>query len=270
MSKPMFPPRPIGPHPTADRLYRALAAERARADRAEPGALASEDEAVLEHVAACAECSAEIAHLEAFEHPTPMAPEDLDAAWRRFQEGPSAAPAPMPLETPRGATIVPFPSAVTRPAPTFRISRYAGWAAAAMLVVGLGLGYLLGTSNTLTPAPAAADLPPAPPAVPASPAPVPEDPLRGGEQPVTAEALAPTGALDRRPTEIRFSNPDHQPKRVLLFATEPPYQWQSPETTGERVEIPAAEQAKLRLGVDYFWSVLDAEGESAAQTFRLR
>ncbi len=149
---------------------------------------------------------------------------------------------------------MPFPS---RPA-TSRLWRQTGWAAAAMLAVGLGLGFFLGTSNVQT-------HPTNPPTPLDQPIP---DGLRGGTVP-TGPA-APTGELDQIPTEIRFANPNREPKRVLLFATDPAYRWQSPETTGDRIELPAEERAKLRPNVDYFWSVIDADGESAAQTFRLR
>jgi hypothetical protein len=276
MSEPKIPPRPTGPHPTAEQLYLAVAAERS-------GACSPEDEEIFAHAASCADCSAEIAHLEAFEQPEPVAPATLDAAWRRFRHraDPDAGRV-QAASPPRQATIVPFP---VRPAARFSPWRQAGWAAAATLVVGLGLGFFLGTSTvqTITPIPVApgpavgpAALPggqtPTTPAIPSSrDDPYGSDGLRGGTIPAaTAGEAAPTGRLDRAPTEIRFANPDREPKRVLLFSTDPPYQWQSPETTAERIEIPAAERAKLKPGVDYFWSVLDAEGESAAQTFRLQ
>lgn len=284
MTEPKIPPRPTGPHPTAEQLYLAVAAERS-------GACSPADEEVFAHAASCANCSAEIAHLEAFERPEPVALQTLDAAWQRFRHranpgaadsGSGRAQSPPP---PRQATIVPFPKPASRPVAGPSPWRHTGWAAAAMLVVGLSLGFFLGTSTvqTITPIPVAPGTPgkapggpvPAVPSESAGTADVPSsggpDALRGGTIPsATAGEVAPTGRLDRTPTEIRFANPDHEPKRVLLFATEPPYQWQSPETTAERVEIPAAERAKLKPGVDYFWSVLDAEGESAAQTFRLR
>ena len=272
MTEPKIPPRPTEPHPTAEQLYLAVAAERS-------GACSPADEEVFTHAAACADCSTEIAHLEAFEQPEPVAPATLDTAWQRFRHranpdfGSRRVQAPSP---PRQATIVPFPKPSSRqpvagPSPW----RYTGWAAAAMLVVGLSLGFFLGTSSvqTITPILVAPNEKAASHTVapPDGPAPAIPDTQRGGTIPSVASGeVAPTGRLDRAPTEIRFANPDHEPKRVLLFATEPPYQWQSPETTAERIEIPAAERAKLKAGVDYFWSVLDAEGESAAQTFRLR
>ncbi len=265
MTEPKIPPRTTGPHPTAEQLYLAAAAERS-------GAWSLADEVVFAHAALCADCSAEIAHLEAFEQPEPMAEPALDAAWQRFHHraepiadaGPAAAP---PRLAPT-ATIVPFPTPAARPAPAVRRPwRLAGWAAAATLVLGLGLGFFLGTSSVVPyGTPAASPPPPAEETV----QPVPDGP-RGGALPATAPGeVAPTGPLDQVPAEIRFANPDHEPKRILLFATDPPYQWQSPETTAEVIELPAAERAKLKPGVDYFWSVLDAEGESAAQSFRLR
>lgn len=265
MTEPKIPPRPTGPHPTAEQLYLAAAAERS-------GAWTPADEQVFAHVASCAVCSAEIAHLDAFEQPEPVAAGALDEAWRRFRDhrpNPVAAPRSAPATT--TATIVPFPGPA-RPAAAVRPWRRAAWAAAAMLVLGLGFGFFLGTSTvqTFDPAPGAAASPsPAlPPAGPAEPG---LDGTRGGPPPAAGSGeVAPTGPLDRVPSEIRFANPGHEPKRILLFATDPPYQWQSPETTAERIEIPADERAKLKPGVDYFWSVLDAEGESAAQSFRLR
>lgn len=302
MTEPKIPPRPTGPHPTAEQLYLAVAAERS-------GGCGPAEEEVFAHAASCADCSAEIAHLEAFEQPAPVAPGALDDAWRRFRQrthpeaGAPVAPfAPLaiadagragrvsaPSSAPRQATIVPFPTP-SRPPAAPSPWRYAGWAAAAMLAVGLGLGFFLGTSSVQTVAPIQvasgpplapppggrlggqpAERPAGGPASAVSPGAGSADTVRGGSDlSVSPGEVAPTGRLDRAPTEIRFANPSHEPKRVLLFATEPPYQWQSPETTAERVEIPAAERAKLKAGVDYFWSVLDAEGESAAQTFRLR
>ncbi len=263
MSEPKIPPRPSGPHPTAEQLYLAVAAERS-------GACSPADEEVFAHAASCAFCSAEIAHLEAFEQPEPVAPQAIDDAWQRFRNraNPGAAePARQvqPPPPPRQATIVPFPARSHRPAAPPSPWRYAGWAAAAMLAVGLSLGFFLGTSTvpTITPIQVASGSPPAP-GGPAGP-----DVQRGGPSSPIGE-VAPTGRLDRVPTEIRFANPDHEPKRVLLFSTDPPYQWQSPETTAERIKVPAAERVKLKAGVDYYWSVLDAQGESAAQTFRLR
>ncbi|HXU31184.1 MAG TPA: hypothetical protein VN851_11450 [Thermoanaerobaculia bacterium] len=285
MTEPKIPPRPTGPHPTAEQLYLAVAAERS-------GARCPADEEVFAHAASCADCSAEIANLEAFEQPEPVAPMALDAAWQRFRRRAGTADDDgsrtgrvQAAPPPRQATIVPFPAPSSRPAAALSPWRYAGWAAAAMLVLGLGLGFFLGTSTvqTITPIPVApavqvASHAPAPPGrpEPASPEGSPgpgvsgmPDALRGGTLSDPGE-VTPTGRLDQAPTELRFANPNHEPKRVLLFATDPPYQWQSPETTAERIELPAAERAKLKPGVDYFWSVLDAEGESAAQTFQLR
>lgn len=274
MTEPKIPPRPTGPHPTAERLHRATVAERS-------GSWTPADEEVFAHAASCAACSAELAHLEAFDRPEPLAAGAIEDAWLRFRDRrqePAAAPPSLPAAATAAtstsattATIVPFPSR-SFPAPTVRPWRRAGWAAAAMLVLGLGFGFFLGTSTVQVAAPVPNATGPVPPALPPAGAAEPTlDGTRGGPLPVVVAAeLAPTGPLDRVPTEIRFANPGHEPKRVLLFATDPPYQWQSPETTAERVEIPAEERAKLKAGVDYFWSVLDAEGESAAQTFRLR
>ncbi len=258
MTEPKIPPRPTGPHPTADQLFLAVAAERS-------GECRPADEEVFAHAATCAECSAEIAHLEAFAQPEPVAPAALASAWERFRDGAgTAAKSVEATAPPRQATIVPFPvpSIRPRPAATGGSSpwRYAGWAAAATLTLGLGLGFFLGTTSVQTIRPPAGT--PSGAAVPPA-----ADGLRGGV--LSGGPMAPTGSLDQAPAEIRFANPDREPKRVLLFATEPPYQWQSPETTGDRVELPATERAKLQPGVDYFWSVLDAEGESAARTFRL-
>ncbi len=251
MNEPKIPPRPNGPHPAADSLYRAIAAVQS-------GAVTPEDERIFAHLAGCALCSAEVAHLEAFDQPERLPPGAVESAWERFRNGAGAdrevAPPIAPATPHREATIVPFPS---RPA-TSRPWRQTAWAAAAMLAVGLGLGFFLGTSNVQT-------HPINPPTRLGQPIP---DGLRGGTVP-TGPA-APTGELDQIPTEIRFANPNREPKWVLLFATDPAYRWQSSETTGDRIELPAEERAKLRPNVDYFWSVIDADGESAAQTFRLR
>ena len=79
----MIPPKPRGPHPDAESLYRAHASPKGEASAE-----------VLAHAATCADCSAELAALEQFD----ARPPDLfgaearraRAAWAKF----TGAPAP--------------------------------------------------------------------------------------------------------------------------------------------------------------------------------
>src|SRR6185436_574181 len=60
-------------HPTPEQLYAA---------RRDPRG--AQSERTLAHAAACARCAEELARQDAFDHPEPVSPPDLDAAWERF------------------------------------------------------------------------------------------------------------------------------------------------------------------------------------------
>jgi hypothetical protein len=83
MADPVLPVRPPGPHPTPEQLYSARRGPRT-----------AEAERWLAHAAACALCSEELVHQEAFDAPEPVSAGRLAAAWERFKEGPSRAPRP--------------------------------------------------------------------------------------------------------------------------------------------------------------------------------
>lgn len=68
-------------HPTSEQLYSARRGPR--------GAAA---ERHLAHAAACPLCAEELARQEAFDHPEPVPPARLEAAWERFNQPPAAAP----------------------------------------------------------------------------------------------------------------------------------------------------------------------------------
>ncbi len=86
----MIPPKPVGPHPDAESLYRAHAA---------PKAAASAE--VLAHAATCAACSQELAALESFaaNPPDPFggASRRAETAWRAFAGQPARRRARVPM-----------------------------------------------------------------------------------------------------------------------------------------------------------------------------
>jgi len=87
----------------------------------------------------------------------------------------------------------------------------------------------------------------------------PHDVERGGEE-VTA-GWEPSGALNAPPAELVFSAPGGKPRRVKVFDAAQSYVWTSPPAPGGRVAFPEAERRRLRPGVEYFWTVLDDDGE---------
>ena len=64
-------------HPSPEALFEAAAGGGDAAARSE----------IQRHAAVCSDCSAELAHLEAFRTPAPVRRSELDAAWGRFQTG---------------------------------------------------------------------------------------------------------------------------------------------------------------------------------------
>ena len=82
------PPRPAGPHPTAEQLYRARRGPRD-----------AEAERVLLHAAGCALCSVEMARQDAYDAPAAVPAAALEAAWERFGREPQ-------IRRPAGRTAV--------------------------------------------------------------------------------------------------------------------------------------------------------------------
>ncbi len=85
---------------------------------------------------------------------------------------------------------------------------------------------------------------------------------RGGEQ--ATAGWEPSGSLAAPPAELVFSNAGGEPRRVKVFDAAQSYVWTSPPTPGGRVTFPEAERRRLRPGVEYFWTVLDDDGEEGA------
>jgi len=228
-----------GPHPTPEQLYRARRGPRT-----------AEAERWLAHAAACAVCTEELLHQEAFDAPEPVAPSRLAAAWERSRKRRQASPAPLAPVIPisRLAKIVQPPA---RPSSISRFRR-AGLGAAAALVAAMVGVTGLGLWNHRSP-------------VVSQPQPAP---LRGAAEP--SGVWQPSGLLDAPPTEIRFpAPPDGEPRRVMVFDAARSYSWTNLPAAGGRAAFPEAEQKKLRPGVSYFWIVLEEEN-APAQRFRLR
>jgi hypothetical protein len=89
-----------------------------------------------------------------------------------------------------------------------------------------------------------------------------EEVERGGE-PATA-GWEPSGSLAAPPAELVFSDAGGEPRRVKVFDAAQSYVWTSPPTPGGRVAFPETERRRLRPGVEYFWTVLDNDGEEGA------
>ena len=117
---PTLPASPEGPHPSPESL---LAARR--------GPRSAAVERVLRHAASCADCAAEMARLDAFESPEPLAPAALEAAWRRFETGPPA---------PRSLNADPTPSLWQR-----FLAALTPQSSGGRLVLGIATAALVGT-----------------------------------------------------------------------------------------------------------------------------
>jgi hypothetical protein len=235
-------PRPPSPHPTPEQLYRARRGPRT-----------SEAERWLAHAAACAACSEELLHQEAFDAPEPVAPSRLAAAWERSRKRRQAPPAPLAPVIPISRPLHQIASIAQPPPSRPRLSRSgrAGLGLAAALVTAVVGMTGLGLWNH-------------------APAPQP-GPLRGAAEP--SGTWQPSGLLEAPPAEILFPAPlDGEPRRVKVYDTSRSYSWTSPPAAGGRIAFPEAERKKLRPGVSYFWTVLDdLDGENAAaRSFRLR
>ena len=193
---------------------------------------APDAERILDHAALCAACSEELLHLEAFDQPEALPAERIEAAWRKFgPPGASAAPVAAPS---RGGAL----------------SRRPLWALAAAIAVGLlavGLWPIAKKATTVPP---------------------PEHPVDTTRGPVEAAGLwLPTGALAEAPREFRFPA-EAGPQNVMVFDSGA-YRWTSEPITGGRIPYPETERAKLKPGVEYFWTVL-GERETAARSFTIR
>ena len=231
MTDAALPPRPRGPHPTPEQLYKARRGPRT-----------AEDERCLAHAAVCAACSEELLRQEAFDDPEPVSPGSLAAAWERFGKPEARRPKAPVIPITRNFPVA-QPARNSRPA-----LRRAGLFLAAALVVGtVGLG-IWQRSQPLSHNAMAVQ--------------------RGGGAP--AGDWQPAGLLDAPPAEIVFpAPPEGESRRILVFDGPRTYTWTSPPTADGRVPFPEAERKKLKRGVDYFWTVVEEDG-AAAPAFRLR
>lgn len=100
---------------------------------------------------------------------------------------------------------------------------------------------------------------------PVSAPPAPVDVVRGG--PEAQGVWLPTGPLAEAPTEIVFPA-GTEPQRVLVYDGGS-YRWTSEPTTEGRVVFPEEERKKLKLGVEYFWTLFGQESV-AARSFTVK
>jgi len=100
---------------------------------------------------------------------------------------------------------------------------------------------------------------------------------RRGPEPVrsvpSSKTIGPQGVLDEAPRSFPVGR---RGAKVFVFDAGRSYEWTSQASTGDRVEMPESERAKLKAGVDYYWTVLSDDasnpgGETtASKRFRLR
>jgi hypothetical protein len=218
---------------------------------AEMEGLSPEERRALDaHADRCPACAAErdLARLfDAAPEEADVRPEDLDFVVARLQD---SAPA---RSTPSAPNVVPFPAPRRAEAPRFRWQNRAQlrFAAAALLVIGLGLGYRAFQS----------------------PGPELPDPeiggvMRGGE----VEALAPVGDVAEIPAELRWVVMDGAASyRVRITAVDGSVLW---ETTvfAPPVHLPADVTGRLHRAVVYTWTVeaLNPDGARLASSEPVR
>lgn len=235
---------------------------------AETAGLSPEDRRMLdEHVARCPACAAERDLARLFDEAPDDAgirPEDLDFVVSRLEEtspvrSTPAAPARPETSAPN---VVAFPGprrteAPATPAapPARRSPAILRFAAAALLVIGAGLGY----RAFQTPDPA---LPP------------PEigGVVRGGE----VEAVSPAGEVAEAPRELRWELHEGAASyRVRITTVDDTILWEM-HTPTSPVVLPAELSTRLRRAVLYTWTVeaLDPNGARLATSepvrFRVR
>lgn len=185
-------------------------------------------EAVLAHAALCATCSEELLRQEAFDHPEPLTERKLEEAWARFQRGGTA----------------PSSAAPRRWRPALML-------AATLAAAVLGLSLWRFRAQPATPVPIAG------PAV---------ETTRGGTEP--ALAWTPNGTIAAPPNEFVFAPDGDTLLRVTVFDEKRSYSWTSESSATGHVPFPREERAKLRPGVDYYWTVLTEQATPSDETAR--
>jgi hypothetical protein len=200
----------------------------------------AERRALDEHAARCPACAAErdLARLfDAAPEEAGVRPEDLDFVVSRLQE---TAPA-------RSATpnIVPFPGPRRAEAPRSR--SFLRFAAAALLVIGAGLGYrALQTPDPALPPPELGGV------------------MRGSE----VEAVSPVGDVAEIPAELRWVVVEGAASyRVRITAVDGSVLWEGTASTPPAL-LPAEVAGRLHRAVLYTWTVeaLDPSGARLASS----
>ena len=216
--------------------------------------------ALDEHAERCPACAAErdLARLfDAAPDEAGVRPEDLDFVVSRLQDAaPARASAPavpnvVPFPGPRRAAPVEATEAPQAPRSRWQSHSFLRFAAAALLVIGLGLGYRAFQS----PGP---DLPD----------PGTGEVMRGGE----VEAVAPVGDVAEIPAELRWVLKDRAASyRVRITAVDGSVVWEDTTSTSP-VHLPAEVAGRLHRAVVYTWTVeaLDPTGARLASSEPVR
>jgi hypothetical protein len=223
---------------------------------AEMEGLSPEERRALDaHADRCPACAAErdLARLfDAAPEEADVRPQDLDFVVSRLQEpavagsgAPNVVPFPGPRRAERAAEKIEAPRSRWQSHSLLR------FAAAALLVIGLGLGYRAFQS----PGP---DLPEPPTG----------EVMRGGE----VEAVAPVGELAEIPAELRWVLVDRAASyRVRITAVDGSVLWEDTASTSP-VRLPADVAGRLHRAVVYTWTVeaLDPNGARLASSEPVR
>jgi len=210
--------------------------------------------ALDEHAARCPACAAERDLARLFDGAPEEAgvrSEDLDFVVTRLQES-----APVRSSAPGGPNVVPFPAPRRVEAPVAPRSRSSSrailrFAAAAALVIGLGLGYKAFQSPG-----------------PELPDPGTGEVMRGGE----VEVVSPVGDVAEIPAELRWVLVDRAASyRVRITAVDGAVLWEGTSSTSS-VALPADVAGRLHRAVVYTWTVeaLDPGGARLASSEPVR
>jgi hypothetical protein len=211
--------------------------------------------ALDEHAAHCPACAAErdLARLfDAAPEEADVRPEDLDFVVSRLAEAsPVRETNVVPFPGPRRAEAVDSIGAPEAPRSRRESRSFLRFAAAALLVIGLGLGYRAFQS----PGP---DLPEPPTG----------EVMRGGE----VEVVAPVGEVGEIPAELRWVLVDRAASyRVRITAVDGSVLWEDIASTSP-VRLPADVAGRLHRAVVYTWTVeaLDPNGARLASSEPVR
>lgn len=218
------------------------------------GLTPEERRALDEHAERCPACAAERDLARLFDgapEEADVRPEDLDFVVARLQE-----PAPVRSGASGGSNVVPFPAprrVEAAEAPRSRSSSHAilRFAAAAVLVIGLGLGYKAFQSPG-----------------PELPDPGTGEVMRGGE----VDVVSPVGDVAEIPAELRWVVVDGAASyRVRITAVDGSVLWEGTASTSS-VRLPADVAGGLHRAVVYTWTVeaLDPSGARLASSEPVR